>query len=70
MKGEAVRQIVVNEETVSPLHSKLFSPTFSVVTSTTETLIVVKQGHTRLCDPMTRRISSLTCSEVDRTVWL
>ena len=51
MKGEGVRQMVVNEETVSPLRSRPFSPTISVVTSTTQTLIAVKRGHTRLCDP-------------------
>jgi len=51
MNGDGVRQIVVNEETVSPLRCRPFSSAFSVVTSTTQTSVVVKPGHTRLCDP-------------------
>jgi hypothetical protein len=51
INGEGVKQMVVNEETVSPLRCKPPSPSFSVVTRTTSRSIDHNQDYTRLRDP-------------------
>jgi hypothetical protein len=64
INGDGVKQMVVNEETVSPLRCKPLSLSFSVVTKTTS--LSIDQSQSRIIPGcVARRINRRTCSGID-----